>query len=86
MPRCWWAEHLAGLAELLASGPGGLSNVVFGFDLQGWITVLAAGLLALITLFASYDHVDLLGAASVDLPQQAGIPCIAAALATAIEQ
>lgn len=86
MPRCWWADPFAGLAELLASGPVGLSNVVFGFDLQGWITVLAAGLLALITLFASYDHVDFLGAASVDLPQQAGIPCIAAALATAIEQ
>ncbi len=38
-----------------------------GFNRQGWITALAALLLALITLFAGYDHVDLLGAASVDL-------------------
>ena len=56
------------------------------FDRQGWITVFAALLLGLITLLTSYSHVDLLGAASVDLPQQAGIPCIAAAVATAIEQ
>ncbi len=40
---------------------------------------------ALITLFASYTHVNILGAACFDLPQQAGIPCIAAAVATAIE-
>ena len=44
--------------------------MVLGFDRQGWITVFAALLLALITLFPSYTHVDLLGAASVDLPQQ----------------
>jgi hypothetical protein len=43
--------------------------VVLGFDRQGWITV-----------FTNYTHVDLLGAACVDLPQQAGIPCIAAAV------
>jgi hypothetical protein len=64
----------------------GLAAVLIGFACQGWITVFAARLLALITLFTNYDHVDLLGAASVDLPQQAGIPCIAAAVATAIEQ
>jgi hypothetical protein len=52
--------------------------VLLGFDRQGWITVFAALLLALITLFTNYTHVD--------LPQQAGIPCIAAAVATAIEQ
>ena len=39
-----------------------------------------------LSLITSYGHVDLLGAASVDLPQQAGIPCLAAAVATAIEQ
>jgi hypothetical protein len=60
--------------------------VMLGLDLQGWVTVLAAGLLALITLFAGYDHVDLLGAASIHLPQQAGIPCIAAAMATAVAE
>jgi hypothetical protein len=60
--------------------------VLIGFDRQGWITVFAALLLALITLFTNYTHVHLLGAASVDLPQQAGIPCIAAAVAAALEQ
>jgi hypothetical protein len=64
----------------------GLATLALGFDRQGWITVFAALLLALITLFTNYTNVDLLGAASVDLPQQAGIPCIAAAVATAIEQ
>jgi hypothetical protein len=56
-----------------------------GFDRQGWITVFAALLLDLITLSTNYAHVDFLGAASFDLPQQAGIPCIAAAVATAVE-
>ena len=64
----------------------GLATVVLGFDCQGWITVFAGLLLALITLLTSYDHVDILGAASFDLPQQAGIPCIAAAVATAIAE
>jgi hypothetical protein len=58
--------------------------MVQGFDRQGWITLLAAALLALITLLTSYDHVDLPGvAAPLPLPQQAGIPCLAAALAAA---
>jgi hypothetical protein len=60
--------------------------VFLGFDRQGWITVFAALLLALITLLTSYAHVDLLGAASFDLPQQAGIPCIIAAMATAVAE
>ena len=64
----------------------GLATVVLGFDRQGWITVFAGLLLALITLLTSYDHVDILGAASFELPQQAGIPCIAAAVATAIAE
>ena len=55
-------------------------------DRQGWITVLAAVLLALVTLFAGYDPVDLPGTAALDRPQQAGIPCIAAALATAVAE
>jgi hypothetical protein len=63
----------------------GLATVDFGFDRQGWITVFAAPLLVLITLFTSYTHVDLLGAPYIELPQQAGIPCIAASLATATE-
>jgi len=63
----------------------GLAAVLLGFNSQGWITAFAAMLPALITLFASYTHVNILGAACFDLPQQAGIPCIAAAVATAIE-
>jgi hypothetical protein len=49
------------------------------------IRVFAALLLALTTLFTNNTHVDLLGAASFDLPQQAGLPCIAAAVATALD-
>ena len=60
------------------------ASKVMSVDRQGWITLLAALLLALITLFSSYDHVDIPGAAgSFPLPQQAGIPCLLAALATA---
>ena len=64
----------------------GLATVVLGFDRQGWITVVAALLLALITLFTNYSHVDFFGAASLDLPQQAGVPCIAAAVAAALAE
>lgn len=35
--------------------------VVLGLDLPGWITVVAGLLLALITLFTGYDHVELPG-------------------------
>jgi hypothetical protein len=61
--------------------------MVSTLDRQGWITLLAALPLALITLFTRYDHVDLPGRLpALQLPQQAGIPCLLAALATAIEQ
>jgi len=48
--------------------------VVLGFDRQGWITVFAGLLLALITLLTGCDHVDILGAAFVDLSQQVASP------------
>jgi len=67
-----------------AEGSIAVATVVLGFDRQAWITVIAAVLLALITLFSSYDHVSVLGTTAIDLPQQAGIPCIAAAVAAAI--
>lgn len=51
----------------VGSGPG-LAIVNIGLDRQGWITVFAAVLLSLITLLTSYSPVELLGAASVDLP------------------
>jgi hypothetical protein len=71
---------------LLANGRADLATLLLGFDRQGWVTLLAAALLSLITLFTGYSHVDLLGAASFDMPQQAGIPCIAAGLATAVAE
>lgn len=40
------------------------------FDIQGWITLLLGGLLALITLFSSYSHVNLPFAGTVALDQQ----------------
>ena len=53
-----------------------------GLDQQGWITLLAGFLLALITLFTSYEHVDLFTLTSIRLNQQVGVPLIAASLAT----
>jgi hypothetical protein len=54
-------------------------------DQQGLITVAAAILVALITLFSSYDHIAIPGAhAAIHLPQQAGIPLLAAAVAAAV--
>ena len=54
------------------------------FDRPAWIAFAGAVLLALITLFSSYNHVFIPGfATSFPLPQQAGIPCIFIALAAA---
>ena len=43
---------------------------VFLFDIQGWITLLLGGLLALITLFSSYSHVHIPFIGAVALNQQ----------------
>ncbi|MCP9943510.1 hypothetical protein KBY70_14105 [Cyanobium sp. ATX 6E8] len=43
---------------------------VFLFDIQGWITLLLGGLLALITLFSSYSHVHIPFISAVALNQQ----------------
>ena len=58
--------------------------MVAGLDRQGWITVIAGLLIALITLFTSYTHVHLpiFGALPVD--QQIGIPLLLASLATLV--
>ena len=56
--------------------------VMLGLDLQGWITVLAGILLALITLFTGYDHVDIPGFRSIRLNQQIGVLVLLASLAT----
>ena len=46
---------------------------VFLFDIQGWITLLLGGLLALITLFSSYSHVHIPFIGAVALNQQIGV-------------
>ena len=57
------------------------------FDRPAWIAFAGAILLALITLFSSYNHVFIPGfATSFPLPQQAGIPCIFIALAAATSE
>ena len=46
---------------------------VWFFDIQGWITLILGGLLALITLFTSYSHVHLPFLGSIALNQQVGV-------------
>jgi len=58
--------------------------MLFGFDLQGWITVVAGVLLALITLFTGYDHVDLFGRVTVRINQQIGVFILLTSLATLV--
>ena len=58
--------------------------MLLGFDLQGWITVVAGVLLALITLFTGYDHVDLFGRVTVRINQQIGVFILLASLATLV--
>ena len=43
------------------------------FDIQGWITLILGGLLALITLFTSYSHVHLPFLGAIALTQQVGV-------------
>jgi len=54
---------------------------VLVLDRQGWITVVAGLLLALITLFTSYDHVDLPALGAIPIDQQIGVPLLVASLA-----
>jgi len=58
--------------------------MLFGFDLQGLITVVAGVLLALITLFTGYDHVDFFGRVTVRINQQIGVFILLASLATLV--
>ena len=46
---------------------------VWLFDIQGWITLVIGGLLALITLFSSYSHVSIPFIGTVELNQQIGV-------------
>ena len=58
--------------------------MLFGFDIQGWITVIGGFLLGLITLFTGYDHVDFFGRATVGINQQVGLLVLVASLATLV--
>jgi hypothetical protein len=51
---------------------------VWLFDIQGWITLILGGLLALITLFTSYSHVHLPFLGAIALNQQIGVLLLAA--------
>lgn len=51
-----------------------------GLDRLGWLQAVAGLVIGLIALFTSYDHITLAGR-SLPLPQQWGIPCIAASVA-----
>ena len=53
-------------------------------DQQGWITIVAGLLLALITLFTSYSHVDIPFVGTISLQQQVGVPLLLASLATLV--
>lgn len=55
---------------------------VLRLDQQGWLTLIASCLIALITLFTSYSHVDIPGLGTISLNQQVGVFFIAASLAT----
>ncbi len=48
------------------------------FDIQGWITLILGGLLALITLFTLYSHVYIPFLGTVALDQQIGVLLLAA--------
>jgi hypothetical protein len=43
---------------------------VLVFDIQGWITLVIGGLLALITLFSSYSHASIPFIGTVEFNQQ----------------
>ncbi len=59
-------------------------SLSIGLDRQGWITVIAGLLIALITLFTSYAHVDLSGLGAIPIDQQIGVPLLLASLATLV--
>jgi len=50
-------------------------------DPMGWISLAAGFLVALITFFTSYSHVDVFGFLQFQVNQQIGIPLLLAALA-----
>lgn len=51
-----------------------------GLDRLGWLQAVAGLVIGLIALFSSYDHITV-ASRSLSLPQQWGVPCIAASVA-----
>jgi hypothetical protein len=56
-----------------------------GLDRLGILQVLGGLILGLIALLSSYDHITFAGR-TLPLPQQWGIPCIAASVATVFDE
>jgi hypothetical protein len=56
--------------------------VVTRIGFAGWITLLAGALLALITLFTDYSHVDFFWGSTLPHNQQIGVSLLLASLAT----
>ncbi len=66
---------------LPGAGPGRLNLGPLGLDQLGVTQAIGGLALGLIALFSSYDHITLLGR-NLPIPQQWGIPLIAASVAT----
>ena len=77
-----------GLAKLMPSisGPraADAEESSAPLDPTGWASLAAGLLVALITLFTSYSHVDLFGLFQFKVNQQIGIPLLLAAMAALV--
>jgi hypothetical protein len=61
----------------------GLGRVLI-FDIQGWITLVIGGLLALITLFSSYSYASIPFIGTVEFNQQIGVLLLFALVPTLV--
>ena len=61
----------------------GLGRVLI-FDIQGWITLVIGGLLALITLFSSYSNASIPFIGTVEFNQQIGVLLLFALVPTLV--
>ena len=57
---------------------------VLVFDIQGWITLVIGGLLALITLFSSYSHASITFIGTDEFNQQIGVLLLFALVPTLV--
>jgi hypothetical protein len=83
-PRCLPQRSACDLASAAGTCVLLVERRTFGvgrvwlFDIQGWITLLLGGLLALISLFSSYSYVHIPFLGAVALNQQIGVLLLAA--------